>query len=70
MLGDRVVSKERANIDEILKVMGVMDYDFGELICRRRREMCMEDYFGLSKDEKYEKFYMRYLAENISKYIF
>ena len=62
-LEDRVVPKERANIDEILKVMGLIDYDFWEL-CRRTRAMCMEDYFWLSKGEKYEEVHMRYLAEN------
>lgn len=62
-LEDRVVPKERANIDEILKVMGLIDYDFWEL-CRRTRAMCMEDYFWLSKGEKYENVHIRYLAEN------
>lgn len=62
-LEDRVVPKERANIDEILKVMGLIDYDFWEL-CRRTRAMCMEDYFWLSKGEKYEEVHIRYLAEN------
>lgn len=62
-LEDRVVPKERANIDEILKVMGLIDYDFWEL-CRRTRAMCMEDYFWLSKGEKYEDVHIRYLAEN------
>lgn len=62
-LEDRVVPKERANIDEILKVMGLIDYDFWEL-CRRTRAMCMEDYFWLSKGEKYEGVHIRYLAEN------
>ncbi|WP_461206325.1 hypothetical protein [Clostridium sp. DL1XJH146] len=62
-LEDRVVPKERANIDEILKVMGLIDYDFWEL-CRRTRAMCMEDYFWLSKGEKYEEVHMRYLSEN------
>ncbi|WP_252234749.1 hypothetical protein [Clostridium sp. ZS1] len=62
-LEDRVVPKERANIDDILKVMGLIDYDFWEL-CRRTRAMCMEDYFWLSKGEAYEKVHMRYLAEN------
>lgn len=62
-LEDRVVPKERANIDEILKVMGLIDYDFWEL-CRRTRAMCMEDYFWLSKGERYEDVHIRYLAEN------
>lgn len=62
-LEDRVVPKERANIDEILKVMGLIDYDFWEL-CRRTRAMCMEDYFWLSKGEKYEEVHLRYLAEH------
>lgn len=62
-LEDRVVPKERANIDEILKVMGLIDYDFWEL-CRRTRAMCMEDYFWLSKGEKYEDVHIRYLSEN------
>lgn len=62
-LEDRVVPKERANIDEILKVMGLIDYDFWEL-CRRTRAMCMEDYFWLSKGEIYEEVHIRYLAEN------
>ncbi|NFG63038.1 hypothetical protein [Clostridium sp. CMCC3677] len=62
-LEDRVVPKERANIDEILEVMGLIDYDFWEL-CRRTRAMCMEDYFWLSKGEKYEDVHIRYLAEN------
>lgn len=62
-LEDRVVPKERANIDEILKVMGLIEYDFWEL-CRRTRAMCMEDYFWLSKGEKYEDVHIRYLAEN------
>ena len=62
-LEDRVVPKERANIDEILKVMGLLDYDFWEL-CRRTRAMCMEDYFWLSKGERYEDVHIRYLAEN------
>lgn len=62
-LEDRVVPKERANIDEILKVMGLIDYDFWEL-CRRTRAMCMEDYFWLSKGEKYEQVHIRYLAEH------
>lgn len=62
-LEDRVVPKERANIDEILKVMGLIDYDFLEL-CRRTRAMCMEDYFWLSKGEKYEDVHIRYLANN------
>ncbi|WP_459481056.1 hypothetical protein [Clostridium saccharoperbutylacetonicum] len=62
-LEDRVVPKERANIDEILKVMGLIDYDFWEL-CRRTRAMCMEDYFWLSKGERYEEVHIRYLAEN------
>lgn len=62
-LEDRVVPKERANIDEILKVMGLIDYDFWEL-CRRTRAMCMEDYFWLSKGERYEEVHIRYLAED------
>ncbi len=62
-LEDRVVPKERANIDEILNVMGLIDYDFWEL-CRRTRAMCMEDYFWLSKGEKYEDVHIRYLAEH------
>lgn len=62
-LEDRVVPKERANIDEILKVMGLIDYDFWEL-CRRTRAMCMEDYFWLSKGERYEDVHIRYLSEN------
>lgn len=62
-LEDRVVPKERANIEEILKVMGLIDYDFWEL-CRRTRAMCMEDYFWLSKGEKYEDVHIRYLSEN------
>lgn len=62
-LEDRVVPKERANIDEILKVMGLIDYDFWE-ICRRTRAMYMEDYFWLSKGEKYEDVHIRYLAQN------
>ncbi len=62
-LEDRVVPKERANIDEILKVMGLIDYDFWEL-CRRTRAMCMEDYFWLSKGEIYEEVHIRYLAED------
>ncbi|SFD28274.1 hypothetical protein [Clostridium uliginosum] len=62
-LEDRVVPKERANIDEILKVMGLIDYDFWEL-CRRTRAMCMEDYFWLSKGEKYEDVHIRYLSEH------
>jgi hypothetical protein len=57
-LEDRVVPKERANIDEILKVMGLIDYDFWELA------MCLEDYFWLSKGEKYEDVHLRYLAEH------
>lgn len=61
-LEDRVVPKERANIDEILKVMGLIDYDFWEL-CRRTRAMCMEDYFWLSKGE-YEDVHLRYLADH------
>lgn len=62
-LKDRVVPEERANIDEILKAMGLIDYDFWEL-CRRTRAMCMEDYFWLSKGEKYEEVHIRYLAEH------
>lgn len=62
-LEDRVVPKERANIDEILKAMGLIDYDFWEL-CRRTRAMCLEDYFWLSKGEKYEEVHIRYLAEH------
>ena len=62
-LEDRVVPKERANIDDILKAMGLIDYDFWEL-CRRTRAMCMEDYFWLSKGEKYEDVHIRYLAEH------
>ncbi len=62
-LEDRVVPKERANIDEILKVMGLIDYDFWEL-CRRTRAMCMEDYFWLSKGEKFEDVHIRYLSEH------
>lgn len=62
-LEDRVVPKERVNIDEILKVMGLIDYDFWEL-CRRTRAMCMEDYFWLSKGEIYEEVHIRYLAED------
>lgn len=62
-LEDRVVPKERQNIDEILKVMGLIDYDFWEL-CRRTRAMCMEDYFWLSKGEMYEEVHIRYLAEH------
>ncbi|MGH4120457.1 hypothetical protein [Clostridium sp.] len=62
-LEDRVVPKERANIDEILKVMGLIDYDFWEL-CRKTRAMCLEDYFWLSKGEKYEEVHLRYLAEH------
>jgi hypothetical protein len=61
-LEDRVVPKERANIDEILKVMGLIDYDFWQL-CRKTRAMCLEDYFWLSKGEKYEEVHLRYLAE-------
>ncbi|MGH4123328.1 MAG: hypothetical protein ACREV6_10425 [Clostridium sp.] len=37
-LEDRVVPKERANIDEILKAMGLIDYDFWQL-CRKTRAM-------------------------------
>lgn len=66
-LEDRIVPKERANIDEILQAMGLIDYDFWEL-CRRTRAMCLEDYFWLSKGEKYEEVHMRYLAENDSIY--
>ena len=66
-LEDRVVPKERANIDEILEVMGLIEYDFWEL-CRRTRAMCLEDYFWLSKGEKYQEVHMRYLAENDSIY--
>ncbi|MCW6078102.1 hypothetical protein [Clostridium sporogenes] len=62
-LKDRVVPKERQNIDEILKVMGLIDYNFWEL-CRRTRAMCMEEYFWLSKGEKYEKVHIRDLAGN------
>lgn len=62
-LEDRVVPKERANIDEILKVMGLIDYDFWEL-CRRTRAMCMEDYFWISKGEKFQEVHIRYLAEH------
>lgn len=62
-LEDRVVPKERANINEILNVMGLVDYDFWEL-CRRTRAMCMEDYFWLSKGEKFEDVHIRYLAQN------
>lgn len=62
-LEDRVVPKERANINDILKAMGLIDYDFWEL-CRRTRAMCMEDYFWLSKGEKYEDVHIRYLAEH------
>lgn len=61
-LQDRVVPKERQNINEILKAMGMLDYDFWDL-CRRTRGMCMEDYFWLSKGEKYEEVHMRYLSE-------
>lgn len=61
-LQDRVVPKERANIDEILNAMGLIDYDFWEL-CRRTRAMCLEDYFWLSKGEKFEDVHIRYLAE-------
>lgn len=43
--------------------MGLIDYDFWEL-CRRTRAMCMEDYFWLSKGERYEDVHIRYLAEN------
>jgi hypothetical protein len=60
---DRVVPKERANIDDILKVMGLIDYDAWEL-CRRTRAMCMEDYFWLSKGERYENVHIRYLSEH------
>lgn len=62
-LSDRVVPKERQNIDEILKAMGLNDYDMWEL-CRRTRVMCMEDYFWLSKGEKYEDVHIRYLSEH------
>lgn len=62
-LEDRVVPKERANIDEILRVMGLIEYDFWEL-CRRTRAMCMEDYFWLSKGEKFEDVHIRYLSEH------
>ncbi|KYH34428.1 hypothetical protein CLTEP_16610 [Clostridium tepidiprofundi DSM 19306] len=62
-LKDRVVPKERANIDDILRAMGLIDYDFWEL-CRRTRAMCMEDYFWLSKGEKYEEVHLRHLAEH------
>lgn len=62
-LKDRVVPKDRANIDEILKAIGIIDYDFWEL-CRRTRAMCMEDYFWLSKGEVYEEVHIRYLAEH------
>lgn len=61
-LEDRVVPKERANIDEILYAMGLLDYDFWEL-CRRTRAMCLEDYFWLGKGEKFEEVHLRYLAE-------
>lgn len=62
-LEDRVVPKERANIDEILNAMGLIYYDFWEL-CRRTRAMCLEDYFWLSKGEKYKDVHLRYLAEH------
>ncbi len=62
-LSDRVVPKERQNIDEILRVMGLIDYDMWEL-CRRTRAMCMEDYFWLSKGEKFEEVHIRYLSEH------
>ncbi|MEG0672187.1 MAG: hypothetical protein RSA29_14790 [Clostridium sp.] len=59
---ERVVPEERQNIDEILKAIGLIYYDSWE-ICRRTRGMCMEDYFWLSKGEKYEDVHMRYLSE-------
>lgn len=62
-LSDRVVPKERQNIDEILRAMGLNDYDMWEL-CRRTRAMCMEDYFWLSKGEKYEDVHIRYLSKH------
>lgn len=60
---ERVVPEERQNINEVLEAIGLVDYDFWE-ICRRTRGMCMEDYFWLSKGEKYEDVNMRYLSEH------
>ncbi|SUY48106.1 Uncharacterised protein [Clostridium putrefaciens] len=62
-LEDRVVPKERQNIDDILASLGLLYYDFWE-VCRKTRAMCMEDYFWLSKGERYEDVHIRYLSEH------
>lgn len=59
---ERVMPKERQNVDEVLKAIGLLYYDAWE-ICRRTRAMCMEDYFWISKGEIYEEVHMRYLSE-------
>ncbi|WP_253197440.1 hypothetical protein [Clostridium algidicarnis] len=57
------VPKERQNIDDILASLGLLYYDFWEG-CRKTRAMCMEDYFWLSKGERYEDVHIRYLSEH------
>lgn len=57
------VPKERQNIDDILASLGLLYYDFWE-VCRKTRAMCMEDYFWLSKGERYEDVHIRYLSEH------